>query len=50
MKTFEFIVRVFVILLIAGAMLFGLSAIYLNVFEKYRARKREAKRWSINAK
>ena len=50
MKTFELIVRVFVILLIAGAMLFGLSAIYLNVFEKYRSRKREAKRWSINAK
>ena len=50
MKTFELIVRVFVILLIAGVMLFGVAAVYLNVFEKYRARKREAKRWSINAK
>ena len=50
MKTFEIIVRIFVVLLIAGVMLFGVASIYINVFEKYRARKREAKRWSINAK
>jgi Tfp pilus assembly protein PilW len=50
MKTFEFIVRVFVILLISGVVLFGVASVYLNVFEKYQARKREAKRWSINAK
>ena len=50
MKTFEIIVRIFIWVIIAGVVLFGLAAVYLNVFEKYRARKSEAKRWSINAK
>lgn len=50
MKTFEIIVRIFSIVLVICVMLFGVASVYLNVFEKHRNRKREAKRWSVNAK
>lgn len=48
MKTFEVIVRVFVYLLIAGVFVFGIGAIYLNVFLPWKNKKKAAKRWDIH--
>jgi ABC-type transporter Mla subunit MlaD len=50
MKTFEIIVRIFVILLIAGVVFFGVAAVYLNVFEPWKNKKSAAKRWDIHAR
>lgn len=50
MIAFEIIVRVFVYLLIAGVVVFGIGAAYLNVFLPWKNKRKARKAWDIHAR
>lgn len=50
MVTFELIMRILSIALVTGISVFGIAAIYLNVFEPWKNRNMPRKPWDIHAK
>lgn len=50
MATFETIARIGAYLFVAGIIVFGIAAVYLNVFEPWKNKRKSRKAWDIHAK